>query len=215
MIAAFLRRPQTEFFIIYFSVPVAMAIARPHSWIYSVLWLFALLAWRMLYVHYKTTFREEWNFAGLTRAEISRILLRFIPFALALTAFTFYIVPEHLFDLPLQKPGVWVMVMILYPLMSVFPQEIIYRSYFFKRYMVWPSDAANRFALNCIAFGWVHIVLHNWVAVVFSAIGSLMFTHTYLRTKSLAAVCFEHALYGCYVFTVGLGYFFYHGMAVR
>jgi len=215
MIASLLRRPQTEFFLIYFSVPLLLAIMRPHSWIYCVLWFFALLAWRMIRMHYQSGFREEWNFKALNRAELSRILLRFIPFAVALTIFTWFKIPEHLLDLPLQKPGVWVMVLILYPLLSVFPQEIIYRSYFFKRYLAWPADATQRFALNCVAFGWVHIVLHNWVAVLFSAIGSLMFTQTYLRTKSLAAVCFEHSLYGCYVFTVGLGYFFYHGMAVR
>jgi len=215
MISTFLRRPQVEFFIIFLCVPLLMAIARPKGWIYSVLWLFALLAWKMMHSHYQKSFREEWNFAALNQAEVKRIFLRFLPFAIALTAFTWFKIPDHLFDLPLQKPLVWIAVMILYPLLSVFPQEIIYRSYFFKRYSAWPSEPTKRFLLNCLAFGWVHIVLHNWVAVVFSAIGSLMFTQTYLRTRSLAAVCFEHSLYGCYIFSVGLGYYFYHGMATR
>lgn len=215
MITALLRRPQAEFMIIYVAVPLALAIIRPHSWIYTVLWFFALLAWRMLRQHYQISWREEWNMAALNKAELRRILKRFLPFAVALTFFTWIKIPQQLFLLPAQKPLVWVGVLVLYPLLSVFPQEIIYRSYYFRRYQNWPHDATQRFVLNCLVFGWVHIVLHNWVAVVFSTIGSAMFTQTYLRTRSLAAVCFEHALYGCYVFTVGLGYYFYHGMAVR
>jgi membrane protease YdiL (CAAX protease family) len=215
MIAAFLRRPQTEFVIIFFLTPLVLYLTRPDSVIYTLLWFFALLAWRMLHVHYQQSFREEWNIAALTRQEVKRILLRFLPFGVALTAFTWVMIPHQLYKLPLTNLPLWLGIMLLYPILSVFPQEIIYRSYFFKRYQPWPAQAMQRFLLNCFAFGWLHIVLHNWVAVVFSAIGSAIFTHTYLRTRSLAAVCFEHALYGCYVFTVGLGYYFYHGHVVR
>ncbi|MFW0777297.1 MAG: CPBP family intramembrane glutamic endopeptidase [Rickettsiales bacterium] len=213
MITTLLRRPQVEFFLIFFTVPLIITLSHPKSWIYSVLWFFALLAWRMLHIHYKQGFREEWNIAALNKKELKRIFLRFIPFAIALAIFTWIVAPERFLDLPTNKPLVWLSVIALYPLLSVFPQEIIYRSYFFKRYMVWPADDLHRYLLNCFAFGWIHIVLQNWVAVVFSAIGSLIFTHTYLKTRSLAAVCFEHALYGCYVFTIGLGYYFYHGAA--
>ena len=45
--------------------------------------------------------------------------------------------------------------------------------------------------------------------------GGLFFADTYAKTRSLAAVYFEHALYGCYLFTIGLGFYFYHGNAVR
>jgi hypothetical protein len=49
------------------------------------------------------------------------------------------------------------------------------------------------------------------VAVVFSMIGGYFFATTYTRHKSLAAAFIEHSLYGCYLFTIGLGYYFYHG----
>ncbi len=50
-----------------------------------------------------------------------------------------------------------------------------------------------------------------------------MFAARYQQSRSLAASSFEHALYGCFLFTVGLGQFFLrrnhrhggHGVAVR
>jgi len=41
--------------------------------------------------------------------------------------------------------------------------------------------------------------------------GGLLFAFRYAQTGSLATSCFEHALYGCWLFTVGLGQNFYHG----
>ncbi|MCE2927768.1 MAG: CPBP family intramembrane metalloprotease [Rickettsiales bacterium] len=215
MITAFLRRPQTEFTVIFVLVPILLYIYRPDKLLLVCLWFFAFLAIRMLHIHYQQNFRNEWNLAALNRAEIARILLRFLPFAAIMTAFTWFMKPDQLFIVPQTNIQLWFAILIFYPLLSVLPQEIIYRSYFFKRYLVWPVDSAQRLLLNAFAFGWLHIVLHNWVAVVFSAIGSIIFTQTYLRTKSLAAVCFEHSLYGCYIFSVGLGYYFYHGVALR
>jgi membrane protease YdiL (CAAX protease family) len=61
------------------------------------------------------------------------------------------------------------------------------------------------------AFGLAHIVFNNWVAPVLCAVGGVLFAHTYHKTRSLALVCLEHALYGDFVFTVGLGRYFYHG----
>ncbi|NBX02998.1 MAG: CPBP family intramembrane metalloprotease [Alphaproteobacteria bacterium] len=203
----------TELVINFGAVPLAIALWKPHSWIYIVLWIFAALCWRILHRH-GTFFRMEWNFPALTHAVIARMLLRFIPCALAMVVFTAWMIPDHLFSLPRERPRVWVMVMILYPLLSVVPQEIIFRSYFLKRFQPLFSPAVLPVA-SAMLFGWVHIVLLNWVAVVFSTIGGYFFADTYSKTKSLACASFEHALYGCTLFTIGLGYYFYHGQAVQ
>jgi hypothetical protein len=42
-------------------------------------------------------------------------------------------------------------------------------------------------------------------------IGGWFFAETYARTRSMRLVWLEHALYGCLVFTIGLGDYFYHG----
>jgi hypothetical protein len=49
---------------------------------------------------------------------------------------------------------------------------------------------------------------------LFCAIGGVFFARTYTARPSLALVVAEHALYGCFLFTLGLGHYFYHG-AIR
>ncbi len=62
---------------------------------------------------------------------------------------------------------------------------------------------------NALAFGYMHAVFRNPLAVVLALAGGALFAHTYDRTRSLCAVCFEHALYGCFIYTIGLGRYFY------
>ena len=208
------RSLMVECLVVFGGIPLTIAIIKPHSWIYLVLWGLALLAWRAMVRHHNYDFRADWNGAALTRAVIIPIVQRFVPCALGMLAFTWFMIPEQVFSLPRDRPFVWVMVMILYPLLSVVPQEILFRSYFLRRYAKW-LPPSMLFIASALAFGWVHIVLRNWVAVVFSMIGGLFFADTYRKTGSLAAICFEHALYGCYLFTIGMGYYFYHGQAVH
>ena len=46
-----------------------------------------------------------------------------------------------------------------------------------------------------------------------TAAGGWLFARDYARHRSLTLVCLEHAAYGCVIFTVGLGRFFYSGAA--
>jgi len=62
-----------------------------------------------------------------------------------------------------------------------------------------------------LAFALMHIVFRNVLAVMLTLAGGLLFAARYAETGSLATSCFEHALYGCWLFTVGLGQYFYHG----
>ena len=202
-----------ECLIVYGSVPLIIAITRPRGWIYMGLWGFTALALHELRKR-GYNFKHDWNWAALNRSTIMPILRRFLPCAIGMLIFTWILIPEQLFSLPHKKPLAWVAVMVLYPLLSVVPQEILFRTYYLGRYHLFMSPNTLRLT-SAIAFGWVHIVLLNWVAVVFSMVGGVFFAETYLKTKSLACVCFEHALYGCYLFSIGLGYYFYHGQAVH
>jgi membrane protease YdiL (CAAX protease family) len=46
---------------------------------------------------------------------------------------------------------------------------------------------------------------------VLCLIGGLLFALTYQHSGSLLLTCLDHALFGNFIFTVGLGQFFYHG----
>lgn len=64
---------------------------------------------------------------------------------------------------------------------------------------------------SALTFGWVHVVMLNWFAVVATLIGGLMFAQTYRRSGSMLLASIEHALCGCWVFTVGYGLMFLYG----
>lgn len=117
--------------------------------------------------------------------------------------------PSGLFHFPRREPVVWMVVMLLYPLLSALPQELVYREYFFQRYKsLYPSEIMLGYA-SALAFSFLHIIYDNWWAMGLSLAGGLMFVHTYRNTRSLYWVSIEHALYGCIVFTTGMGGYFY------
>ena len=74
--------------------------------------------------------------------------------------------------------------MIAYPLLSVFPQGIIYRNWFVHRYRDLFGDSGLMILVAALAFSFVHIIFINWVALVLTFVGGIMFTGTYIRHRS-------------------------------
>lgn len=133
--------------------------------------------------------------------------------ALGLTAAVAALRRDRLFELPRRNPWLWLAVMVLYPVLSVYPQELVYRSFLFHRYAPVFGDGLGLVAASAAAFGYVHIVFGSWVSVVLSGAGGWIFALRYLQTNSLFTASVEHSVYGILVFTVGLGQYFYHGAA--
>lgn len=137
------------------------------------------------------------------------ILIRTPVVIVGLVALIWAVNPELLFDFPAERPFLWMVVMVLYPILSALPQELIYRTYFFHRYGDIISLKNGTIIFSALAFSFVHIVYDNWWAVALSFVAGLLFAITYQRTKSLFWVTVEHAIYGCLVFTLGMGNYFY------
>ena len=136
------------------------------------------------------------------------MLLRFALFAVATTALVYFWMPDRLFSL-FDYPRLMILIWTLYPLWSVVPQELIFRPFFFHRYPMILRHPQALLWLNAALFSFAHIIFRNEVALIATFAGSFMFSRTYKQTGSLLAVSIEHALYGNWVFTVGLGKFFY------
>ena len=121
--------------------------------------------------------------------------------------------PERLLVLPLQRPGLWLLIVALYPLLSVIPQELIYRVYLFEAHAVLWTRPLLPVCVSALAFGWVHIVFAGWFAVVVCTAGGLLLASTYQRFRerpgAVWIVSLEHALYGLALFTAGLGHHFF------
>lgn len=191
--------------------PLLIYVHGTRTLMIAMLWGGAALAWWLLKHEPGFSLQAEWNWRAVTRPALDAVLQRFCMAAFALLFFTFFIAPQSLFSFPLQRPLFWALVMLLYPVLSVVPQELVFRSLFFRRY----ADACGRglvpVLISGLAFGYIHIFLSNAVAVLLAAFGGILFADTYARHRSLALVSFEHALYGCWVFTLGLGRYFYSG----
>jgi len=120
-------------------------------------------------------------------------------------------IPERFLTMPYYNPGLWIMIMTLYPLVSAFPQEIIFRSLFFERYGVLFSKAWIAIAANGAVFGFGHLFYENWITITMTGIGGAIMGWAYMRNRSVLLAWVLHSLAGQILFTVGLGVYFYHG----
>jgi membrane protease YdiL (CAAX protease family) len=154
------------------------------------------------------TFRRRELVSGFgERAEVRRVLARTAVIWLVLLAVTALFAPE-LFPFPRSRPVIWAIVMVLYPI-SAWAQEIAYRTFFFHRYGALFQRPIARVAASGLLFGWGHIAVNNLLAVGLASVAGLLFAWTYERSRSTLLVTLEHALYGDFVFSVGLGSLFY------
>jgi membrane protease YdiL (CAAX protease family) len=123
--------------------------------------------------------------------------------------------PDLVFSFVKRAPVFWAVVMVLYPLLSVYPQELLYRAFFFHRYAPLFGSGWVMFLASAMAFGFVHIIFGNWLSVGLCVLGGLLFSFTYHSSGSLLLACLDHAIFGDFIFTIGLGRFFYHGSGLR
>ena len=65
--------------------------------------------------------------------------------------------------------------------------------------------------VNGLLFGFAHIILNNWIAPTIVALGGIILAYSYQQHRSLKWAVVEHALYGCWIFTVGIGWYFFTG----
>ncbi|SKA94720.1 CAAX protease self-immunity [Paucidesulfovibrio gracilis DSM 16080] len=131
--------------------------------------------------------------------------------AVVVTALTLVLHPERFLELPRRRTGLWLLIMALYPMLSAWPQEIIYRGFFFQRYAALFHRPWAMILASGAVFAYVHVIYANTLALSLSLVGGVLLSQAYARDQSLFWVTVEHAAYGLLVFTLGLGRYFYQG----
>jgi membrane protease YdiL (CAAX protease family) len=196
-----------ECFGLFVAAPVGGSLARIPLAVIPMLLVMALACGLALHLHYGVGWREM-LLSQAPKQEWRRVMGIFV-IALPLLLTTLWLIkPEALFSLVRQHPGFWLLLMAAYPLLSVIPQELIYRAFFFRRYRALFGESYCMVFVSAVLFSLGHLLFHNWIAVALSFIGGCLFGRTYQRTSSLPLTAVEHSLYGCAVFTVGYGAFF-------
>ncbi len=175
--------------------------------------------------------RRLWNCRAGMR-EVPRILAVFVPGAVIISGLVWLLQPGSAIvaeaaeyglilptldpnatwlRLPLERTSLWLFIMVAYPVFSVWPQEVVYRAFFYHRYKSILPGVLPRILVSALVFGFMHVVFLNWLAPAMTLVGGLLFAWTYERSKSLLAVSIEHALWGQLIFTIGIGWYFYGG----
>jgi uncharacterized protein len=199
-----------ELVLLFVGIPAAMALRIVPRAPIPVLVVAAALTSAALVRDPSFDRQRLWNVAGAL-AHARGMALLFVALAVAVAVVVAWLTPEALFDMVKRRPALWLLIMVFYPLVSVYPQEIIYRAFFFQRYgALFPSTMACVVASSA-AFAFGHVFFPRpWVAVGMTFVGGLLFGYHYAVSGSLLLASIEHALFGQLMFTVGLGRFFYH-----
>ena len=121
-----------ELVLLMLGLPLAMVYVLPVKLLLPIIWL---MAWACHYCvrkmeHVPTALPVKPE--ALTKENFRPILRRFMINAALLTVMTLLFKPELFLNFVIANPMFWLVVMLAYPLISVVPQEIIYRVYFFS-----------------------------------------------------------------------------------
>jgi membrane protease YdiL (CAAX protease family) len=208
-------RLAAEMLLLYVGAPILVySLVRHHGYpLFQILPVVFALFVIVLTLDRRFSWREALSH-GMSLRTLASILAIFCLAAPVLTLFAWHDNPRGFLRFPRYAQDTWIMVMILYPVLSVTAQEIMFRLFFHHRYRaLFGVDAQGAIVLNAVLFAFAHIAFQNVTTMVISFLGSLLFAWRYERTRSYWAVVLEHSLYGNLIFTLGLGRYFYTGVS--
>ncbi len=199
-----------EFLILFVVLPLAFRFKPFPFPPIPALWL--MMAYCLFRLWSDASFNRSllWNPEAFPRF-VTQIVLAFFGVALLLGLSVYFLRPQLLFNFVRRAPLFWGIVMLLYPVLSVYPQGIVYRAFFFQRYRGLFPGTLQMILASAAVFAFVHIIFRNPIAVAFTFLGGVLFAWRYQETGSLFTSSLEHALYGSLMFTIGLGEYFYKG----
>ncbi|SNT34706.1 CPBP family intramembrane glutamic endopeptidase [Tropicimonas sediminicola] len=207
-------RLRAEFLALFVLAPLVMAILVPPRQMFSV--LFGMTAVGLVLLHRTAAFRWRDLFAGRDRIDWAWIWLIGLLVMLFGAALLWLVRPEALFALVRRQPELMIMILLLYPLLSALPQELLFRALYFRRYQsILPRQRWAALLLNAAIFSLAHLMYWSWVVLFMTFVGGLAFAWAYEMRRSFPMAFLLHAVAGDVLFLVGLGVFFYSGNVVR
>lgn len=192
-----------ELFVLFVLIPIALSSSLPTvlkmilgitGFCYVVYVLF-----KVENLSFKINQGLNWNFFW------NRTLLKFVSLMVLSIIYMYLWDKEHVFHVILNKPKLWSIILLVYAILSVYPQELIYRTFFFTRYAGLFKTKELFIFINAILFSLGHLFFRNGLVLLLTFVGGCIFALTFQRTESTLLVSIEHAMYGCWLFTVGMG----------
>ena len=207
------RRLWIEFLCLFLAAPVLVAVYLPSSAMLPALFAGTILGIVLLHrtpgFHWRDLARGwrkiDWKFVAVFAIATIAVSVGILMAAL----------PGRWLLLYRMNPGIWLAILVLYPFLSALPQEIVFRSLFFRRYgpILPPAHAA--LLLNASVFSLAHLLFWNWIVALMTFAGGLVFAWAYEVRGSFPFAVVLHAVAGNILFTAGIGTLFYAGAIVR
>jgi len=192
-----------EFFVLFVVIPVSFAILYP-IWMKMTVGLlgFIYVLFILLKVEnnkFKIAPKLDWKKFWI------QTIVKLVIISIATIVFVWFTDKSQLFFVLYNKPKLWIFILFVYSLFSVYPQELIYRTLYFQRYKSLFKSQSLFMFMNAILFSLAHLFFRNSLVLILTFLGGLLFAFTYNKTKSTLLVSIEHAIYGSWLFTVGMG----------
>ena len=192
-----------ELFLLFVGIPISFVLEFP-IWIKMILGVlgFGYVVFVLLRIE-KNQFKisDSLNWKQFWK----QTLLKLIVIAIVTTLYMWIVDSSNLYGVIRNKPMLWVVILFLYSLFSVYPQELIYRTFFFQRYQSLFKNESLFILVNAALFSLAHIFFKNTLVMLLTFLGGILFALTFRKTKSTLLVAIEHSIYGCWLFTVGMG----------
>ncbi|WP_426430698.1 CPBP family intramembrane glutamic endopeptidase [Winogradskyella sp. HB-48] len=198
-----LRYRLVEFFIVFILIPISFVLEF-QLWIKLLIGLlgFIYVVYVLLKVeNNKFKIRQHINWTQFWQ----RTFIKLFVVAIITTIYMYVVDYKNLLIVIKSKPMLWVAILFIYSVFSVYPQELVYRTFFFQRYESLFRSNALFILVNAALFSLAHIFFRNILVMVLTFVGGILFALTFKKTKSTLLVSIEHAIYGSWLFTVGMG----------
>jgi len=195
---------------LYAGVPLLLTCLAPPGLLIPILWVVGTAVFGVLARMPGVELRRL-HHVRIPGRQLGWIVARWLLACIALTLLLYLLRPALLFRLPVQQPRLWLLVMLLYPVISVYPQTLIYRALFEARYATLFHSAHVSLLVGACLFSLAHLPFQNLWALALTLPGGYLFLSTYRSTGSIVLSAVEHALYGNALFTIGWGAYLYSG----
>ncbi len=192
-----------EFFLIFIALPVSFALDYPFlvkaflavSGFAYVIYVLVKVQGNKFKIAPNLKWKSFWK----------HVFIKLIIIACMTIIYMWFTSKNDLFHVLYQKPKLWVIILFAYAMFSVYPQELIYRTLYFQRYEALFRSKTLLIFINAVVFSLAHIFYRNPLVLLMTFLGGILFALTYDKTKSTLLVSIEHTIYGCWLFTVGMG----------
>jgi membrane protease YdiL (CAAX protease family) len=200
-----------EFVILFFGIPLFIfldkGLIHPSILVLPVLIFIFILLRRTTDFQWRELVR--WGIPGSVLAKNGLIVLATF---LLMLGYMLLFDRGHLFDLPRSHPWIFLALSLFYPVFSAFGQEVIYRTFLFRRYGSLFGSPWLTTLFSGITFSFLHIVYYDPVSMIITFVGGIYFAGVYRQTRSVLFTAVLHGVMGVLLFGIGLGRYFWLDM---